>query len=33
MRDGLLLLEITGGYVDFFTTGTLKRRIADNRNH
>lgn len=33
MRDGLLLLEITGGDVDFFTTGTLKRRIADNRNH
>ena len=33
LRDGLLHLEITGGDVDFFTTGTLKRRIADHRNH
>lgn len=32
LRDGRLRLEIYGGDVDFFTTGTLKRRIADDRN-
>jgi phenylacetate-coenzyme A ligase PaaK-like adenylate-forming protein len=31
--DGRLQLEIRGGTVDFFTTGTLKRRIADHRNN
>lgn len=33
LRDGMLQLEILGGDIDFFTTGTLKRRIADNRNN
>jgi phenylacetate-coenzyme A ligase PaaK-like adenylate-forming protein len=32
IREGRLNLEINDGDVDFFTTGTLKRRIADHRN-
>lgn len=32
LRDGRLRLEIRRGDVGFFTTGALKRRIADNRS-
>ncbi|WP_143162398.1 DVU_1553 family AMP-dependent CoA ligase [Sporobacter termitidis] len=33
LSEGRLTLSIGAGAVDFFTTGTLKRRIADQRNH